>query len=87
MLNKKASEISIKDILDAVGENVFPVPCTDRDAEERCEREDICSLTDVWKQFADIIIEFLSNLTLQDILDKNGKKYYDSLKEGQDFTI
>ncbi|MCD6121609.1 MAG: Rrf2 family transcriptional regulator [Spirochaetales bacterium] len=87
VLNKKASEISIKDILDAVGENVFPVPCTDRDAEERCEREDICSLTDVWKQFADIIIEFLSNLTLQDILDKNGKKYYDSLKEGQDFTI
>ena len=87
VLNQKASEISIKDILDAVGENVFPVPCTDSNAKEPCKKKDTCTITKVWKQFSDTIVDFLSNLTLQDIIDKNGKKYYDNLKSGHDFNI
>ncbi len=87
VLNKKASEISIKDILDAVGESTFPVPCTDKKATERCEREDNCSISQVWQRFSDLIEDFLANLTLQDILNETGQKYYDEIKAGHDFSI
>ncbi len=87
VLNRKASQISIKDILDAVGENIFPVPCTDKNTDSKCKREEHCMMVNTWKAFAKLIEDFLSNLTIQDVIDENGKKYYDDLETGQDFSI
>ncbi len=87
VLNRKASEITIKDILDAVGEGIFPAPCTDKKISSGCERERECTMAKTWKRFAKIIEDFLDNLTIQDVINESGKKYYEELKPGQDFSI
>jgi Rrf2 family iron-sulfur cluster assembly transcriptional regulator len=85
VLSKKTSEISIKDILDAVGESTFPVPCTDKDY--TCDNSSECVANSIWKDFSGMIEEFLSSTTIKTILEKNGKKYYENIEQGQDFSI
>jgi Rrf2 family iron-sulfur cluster assembly transcriptional regulator len=87
VLSRKTSDISIKDILDAVGETTFPVPCTYPDDQELCDRKENCVMVDTWKAFSDMIDGFLKNLTVKDILDKSGVKYYEDIKAGQNFSI
>jgi len=87
VLNKKASEITIKDILDAVGETIFPAPCTDKKNPPGCDRENQCMMAKTWKRFSEIIENFLDSLTIQDVINESGKKYYEELKTGQDFSI
>ena len=71
VLNRKPSEISIKTILDAVGEPLFPAPCTDHGAKS-CPRQEGCPTFPVWQDFYELIRGHLSGITLKDILD-NGK--------------
>jgi Rrf2 family transcriptional regulator, iron-sulfur cluster assembly transcription factor len=87
VLNRKPSEVTVKDILDAVGEPTFPVPCTDPHDPDRCPRKDICRTTATWQKFGHVINEFLSGLTLKDILDDGGGKLSQGVKQGQDFAI
>ena len=54
LLDKDPALISIKDILDAVGEPVFPAPCTNKDAKQACIRQDQCSITQTWQNFSDL---------------------------------
>jgi Rrf2 family iron-sulfur cluster assembly transcriptional regulator len=68
LLEVDPARISIKDILDAVGENVFPVPCTDKEAKWVCIRQGRCSATRTWQNFADVIDNFLSGVTLKDLI-------------------
>jgi Rrf2 family iron-sulfur cluster assembly transcriptional regulator len=69
VLNRKASEISIKTILDAVGEPLFPAPCTDHGAKP-CPRQEGCPTFSIWQDFYELICGHLSGITLKDILDK-----------------
>jgi Rrf2 family iron-sulfur cluster assembly transcriptional regulator len=85
VLSKKTSEITIMDILDALGESVYIVPCTD--SEEQCEREEVCLANKIWNDLSCLIKEYLTRLTIKDVLDKKGKKYYEGLKAGQNFSI
>lgn len=85
VLIKKPAEISLKDILDAVGESVCPVPCTD--TKKKCKRKQHCMMFKVWQDFSAVISKFLSTTTLKTILDKGGKKYYEKLETGRDFSI
>lgn len=71
VLNRKASEISIKTILDAVGEPLFPAPCTDHSA-QHCPRQEGCLTYPIWQDLYELIRGHLSRITLKDILD-NGK--------------
>jgi Rrf2 family iron-sulfur cluster assembly transcriptional regulator len=71
VLNRKPSEISIKTILDAVGEPLFPAPCTDHGAKS-CPRQEGCLTFPIWQDFYELIRGHLSGITLKDILD-NGK--------------
>ncbi len=87
ILQKKPSEITVKAILDAVGEQVNPTPCTDPEEEKRCARRDVCMMMSTWSDFYDLIHDFLNNLTVKDILERNGEKYYEDLASGQDFSI
>lgn len=87
VLNHKPSEISVRTILDAVGEPVYPVPCTECDAEEPCKRLDRCQVAPMWHSFYKVIDEFLTKVTLKDILDKHERSDYAGLASGQDFSI
>lgn len=74
VLNKKPAEITIKMILDAVGEPLYPAPCTDSTAEKRCKRMGHCPISPMWQSFYDMIEEFLGRMKVKDIIDKNQKK-------------
>ncbi len=87
VLNKKASEISLKAILEAVGESTHPTPCTSPEEKEKCPRKEICMMANTWGDFSELISDFLESLTIKDILEKSGSKFYDDLAAGQDFSI
>jgi Rrf2 family iron-sulfur cluster assembly transcriptional regulator len=71
VLNRKSSDISVKSILDAVGESLFPAPCTDHGAKP-CPRQEGCLTSPIWQDFYELIRKYLSGISLKDILE-NGK--------------
>ncbi len=87
VLNRKPAEVSVKDILEAVGEPTFPTPCTDPHDPDRCSRKEGCNITHTWQRFNSVINEFLAGLTLKDILEEGGGKLSQGVKQGQDFAI
>ena len=71
LLNRNPSEISVKDVFVAVGEEISLTPCTSEDCEiEECVRTNRCSMTAVWEDASEHINSYFSSLTLQDIIDK-----------------
>ncbi len=71
VLNLEPAEITVKAILDAVGESVHPTPCTDDQAKE-CVRLSECPLSPIWNQFDELIQNHLANISLKDILENGG---------------
>jgi Rrf2 family iron-sulfur cluster assembly transcriptional regulator len=86
VLNRKPAEISVKDILDAVGETRGLTPCTLR-RRTLCDNPEPCPAHEIWTGLQERMEEFLSGISLQDICEKNGKKYLKTLDAAQDFTI
>jgi len=86
LLNKKPGEISVQNILEAVGETRGLTPCTLR-RKTLCDRPVPCPAHDIWTGLQKTTEDYLSNVTLKDILEKNGKRYASALKAGQDFSI
>ena len=86
VLNKKPGEISVKDILDAVGETGGLTPCTLR-RKVLCTRTEVCPAHEIWTGLYDKIGEYLRGINLKDIIEKNGKKYFEAMDTSQDFTI
>ncbi len=68
VLNHEPAEISVKTILDAVGESLYPTPCTNHDLKP-CPRQSICALAPLWNSFYDTIREHLAGVTLKDIIE------------------
>ena len=69
VLNENPSEITIKTILDAVGEPLYPAPCTNPHATP-CPRKAYCPLNPVWQKLYEIIVKHLSSISLKDIIEK-----------------
>ncbi len=69
VLNHKPSEISIRTILDAVGEPLFPAPCAEHGT-KACPRVEGCPISPIWQNFYELILTHLSGISLKDILDK-----------------
>ena len=86
VLNMKPEEITVKSILDAVGELGGLTPCTLR-RRVLCERQDGCPAHDIWTGLHARMEEYLTGVTLKDIMEKNGSKYLAKLDSGQDFSI
>jgi Rrf2 family transcriptional regulator, iron-sulfur cluster assembly transcription factor len=86
VLNRKPEEISVQDILQAVGEMGGLTPCTLR-RRTLCDRPDPCNAHEIWTGLQERISGYLSGITLKDIVDKNGKKYAPTLEAGSDFSI
>ena len=79
VLNWKPSEVSIKTILDAVGESTNPTPCTNEELAP-CPREQTCALAPVWSEFNDLIENHLSGISLEDIIANHKKAHSLGLK-------
>ncbi len=86
VLNKKPGEISVKDILEAVGETGGLTPCTLR-RKVLCTRTEVCPAHEIWTGLYDRIGDYLGGITLKDIIEKNGKKYFEDMDTTQDFSI
>jgi Rrf2 family iron-sulfur cluster assembly transcriptional regulator len=69
VLNRKPAEISVKTVLDAVGEPLFPAPCSDRSS-KHCVRQQGCLLAPIWSDFYELLRRYLSAISLQDIMEK-----------------
>lgn len=86
VLNRKPAEISVANILEAVGETHGLTPCTLR-RKTLCNRPEPCPAHDIWLGLQKTMEDYLSSVTLKDIMEKNGKKYYAKLGSGPDFSI
>ena len=68
LLNWKPSEVTIKAILDAVGESVHPTPCT-HSSSEPYSREKNCAMAPVWSEFNEVIENHLNSISIEDIIE------------------
>ncbi|NLT08359.1 MAG: Rrf2 family transcriptional regulator [Ruminococcus sp.] len=70
MLAKKAEDYSVGDVLRATEGSLAPVACLEIEPNE-CPRAGECSTLFVWEGLYSAINDYLNNVTLQDIIDKN----------------
>jgi Rrf2 family iron-sulfur cluster assembly transcriptional regulator len=85
VLNRDISEITILDILQALGETVMLAPCVEE--AEKCKRSVKCLAHTIWKDLSVKIEDYLGSLTLKKILDDNGRKFFKTLDSNQNFII
>ncbi len=68
-LVREAKEYTVCDILETVEGSLHPVACLDQ-APNVCERCNGCETLFIWEGLDQVIQEYLSSMTLQDVLDK-----------------
>ncbi len=83
VLNRKPAEITVKDILDAVGETGGLTPCTLR-RKVLCARTEACPAHEIWTGLYDRIGDYFSKISLSDIMEKNGGRKSESSLQKQD---
>src|SRR3989337_1868559 len=67
VLAKKAEDIKIGEIIEAVEESLAPVACVEGDS--GCSRIDKCVTFKLWKGLGDRIRGFLNSMTIKDLCD------------------
>lgn len=67
VLAKKAEDIKIGEIVEAVEESLAPVACVEGDS--GCSRIDKCVTFKLWKGLGDRIKGFLNSMTIKDLCD------------------
>jgi len=65
-LNKKPSQISIKEILDATDNKIEVAPCLEN---KDCPRIQNCTTVDVWQNLNNLIIDYLQKTTLDTLIN------------------
>jgi Rrf2 family protein len=71
-LVKQPSEYTVKSILDVTENSIAPVACFDTNS-EKCGRCDACVTERFWKNLDKVVDDYLSSVTLQNLLDKTCK--------------
>lgn len=66
MLARPAAEIRVDEIIDSVEESLVPVSCMD--AKGRCVCNDVCVSHGVWQGLGARVRQFLSSITLADLV-------------------
>ncbi len=67
-LARKAEDILMLEVFQAMDEDVELVPCID---EAQCDRTKECLAREFWEDFNAYVKDYLASRTLQDLLDKN----------------
>ena len=71
-INQDPKTVSVKDIFDAVGEEISLTPCTsETDPRSPCTRSKRCIAHNMWVETAEYINSYFEGISIQDILDKN----------------
>lgn len=68
-LGKSASEIAVADVIDAVDESVDATRCKGM---ENCQGDQRCITHDLWQDLSAQIHEFLSGITLAQLVERQG---------------
>jgi len=86
-LARKASEITVEEIITIVEGPIVPVACVEHNSKERlCHRADKCVTYLLWKRLGKNITEFLNGVTLQDLVDE-ARDLMDSGKVSHDYMF
>ncbi len=71
-LSKRPSDITIEEIIRIVEGPIVPVACVEQKDKNRiCHRAEKCVTYILWKRLGKSITEFLSAITLQDLVDES----------------
>ena len=68
MLARSAEDYTVSDILKVVEGTLAPVTCLERE-DNLCPRRDTCKTIPLWQGLNRAISEYLSSITLQDVID------------------
>ncbi len=71
-LAKPAAELTIWEILSVIETSMSPVECVDND-KNGCDRADICPTLTMWKDFAKIIHDYFSGITIKQLARDSSK--------------
>lgn len=72
MLSKAPSEITVKEILESAEGSLAPVSCMDN-SPNLCEKCDQCITLPIYEGLSEVINNYLSGITLEDIITSNNK--------------
>ena len=70
MLPANGEAVSVGDIIRVMEGGICQVPCSDGNA-ENCERYDICEVRAMWDGLHKIVVDYLDNITLNDLAQKS----------------
>lgn len=70
MLNRRPSEITVAEIVSCAEGGLNVIECLE-DETNQCPRAEICQTLPVWKGLNELIRNYLSGITLQDIIDQS----------------
>lgn len=68
-LARQASEIHVADVIHAVDENMDTTKCA---GEQNCQQDAPCLTHDLWQDLNARIYDYLSHVSLQDLVDRKG---------------
>ena len=69
-LIKDLKDITLADILDAVGESVTLSPCSTEGSKKDCPRADKCDAYGIWQDVSTHLNEYFNSLTLLEMMEK-----------------
>ena len=72
-LASPADQISVYDVLKATEEGLACVACLEEHAMP-CERREFCPTLSVWKKFDELVKDYFSKITLQDMIQQQGEE-------------
>ena len=73
-LARRARDIRLLDVVQALEGSLAPVRCVDEP--ETCSRADACVTRDVWVEVKDAVESVLGSVTLADLVERQGKKLH-----------
>jgi Rrf2 family protein len=86
-LSRKPSEITVEEIIRIVEGNIALVSCVEqKDKKKICHRADKCVTFILWKRLGKSITDFLSAVTLQDLVTES-REMMDTGKVDHDYTF
>ena len=71
-LIKDPAECTVYEVLEAVEGSMHPVACLDQ-SPNTCERCNGCETLYIWEGLDAVVRDYLSGITLQDVLDRSAK--------------
>lgn len=84
VLAKSPSDISVKEVLEALEGPLVPVSCIIKDCKNPCSRFEMCVTRTLWEKIAARVSELSVSITIMDLM----KSYYEiNMKPNTDYSI